>query len=100
MKLKPGVRVQGLGPETALAMMITAAVYDQQQLTLTITSVVEGQHRRGSLHYVGAAFDCRLPPAEYLDGIVSTLDAYLGDDFDVVPEATHIHIEYQPKKAY
>ena len=58
-----------------------------------ITSIRDGNHLSGSLHYDGLAFDIRL--SKHLNFAV--LRDILGDGFDIVFEATHIHIEYDPK---
>lgn len=63
-----------------------------------ITSGREGTHMDGSLHYEGAAIDLRIwymlpgKQREYAD----VLAEVLGDDFDVVLESNHIHVEYDP----
>ena len=53
----------------------------------------------GSLHYSGAAIDVRtrdLQPAD-VQKIIARIKSCLGDDFDVLLEVDHIHIEFQPK---
>jgi len=64
-----------------------------------VTSKRDGVHSSGSLHYIGRAIDTRYPKA-CLDRQVfaNTLRIALGQDFDVVPEGNHIHIEYDPKE--
>lgn len=100
--LKPGVRIVGIRPELLLAIMVVEGVFALRNKTLTITAVIDGTHSRGSLHYAGMAFDVRareLPPGE-ADEVANLIRASLGGDFDVVVEADHMHIEYQPKEAY
>jgi hypothetical protein len=73
---------------------------------LVVTSVCDGRHKKGSLHYKGLAFDVRTwanGEGEQLgvdDKEIMAKDyrEVLGPDFDVVVESTHIHIEYQPKR--
>ena len=65
-----------------------------------ITSTYEGTHSPGSLHYCHQAIDIRKPI--YMAKIpivdfVEQLIQILGEDFDVVLESDHIHIEYDPK---
>lgn len=103
MKLKPGVRVLGMRPELVLALTIVRAVYEAHGAgaSCTITSVVEGTHTRASLHYTGCAADLRRPPQAGLAAvIVEAAKAALGDDYDVILEADHIHLEFQPKAPY
>lgn len=100
MKLKDGVRINSLKVETLLAMVIGKAIYAKYGDDFVITSVIDGEHMEGSLHYVGHAFDLRLPANSTTPVIIEELTTSLGGDFDVVLEETHIHIEYQPKEAY
>jgi len=64
-----------------------------------VTSGRDGVHQVHSKHYTDEAVDMRrfhLEPDE-LDAVVKTLQGALGQDFDVVVEPTHIHLEYDPK---
>ena len=64
-----------------------------------VTSGCDGMHQVHSKHYTDEALDLRrfhLEPQE-LDTVVQALKRTLGQDFDVVIEATHIHLEYDPK---
>ncbi len=63
---------------------------------LFITSVRDGNHSAGSLHYNGNAFDFR-PPAKATGVVISEIRVTLGRSFDVVDEGNHIHVEYDPK---
>lgn len=99
MQLKTGVRIFGIRPELVLALTIIERVYRTQGSDLVITSLMEGEHMRGSLHYTGAAVDLRLPTAS-VPNVVEHLATDLGADFDVVLEPDHIHVEYQPKSHY
>jgi len=65
---------------------------------IVITAIFDGTHMSGSKHYTGNAFDMRrnhYTPKE-LDTLLENLRGSLLD-FDVVLEATHIHVEYDPK---
>ena len=67
---------------------------------ILVTSIRDGNHMPGSLHYDGHAFDVRWPVHyEDRDVLLDALRDALGPDFDVVGEADHIHIEYDPKEA-
>ena len=96
MKIKPGVSIAGIRPELVLALCIADTTYAQYANNLIVTSVLDGEHMRGSLHYVGAAADLR-KPADDVGVIVDRLRDSLGDNYDVVLETDHIHIEFQPK---
>jgi hypothetical protein len=86
-------------PELGLALSIAQAVYAVHGSEFAITSVVEGEHMRASLHYTGCAADLRVP-AIGSDTLVARLKTALGDDYDVVLESNHIHVEFQPKAPY
>jgi hypothetical protein len=67
-----------------------------------VTSVNDGKHRQGSLHYEGLAFDIRtwaLKTAADKEHALRELKRALGPDYDVILEADHIHIEFDPKEA-
>jgi hypothetical protein len=85
--------------EICRAISITDALHrDLTGRDAEVTSIVEGDHSERSLHYAGLAFDLR---SWYLDDLVSfcnMLRTALGDKYDVVLEATHIHVEFQPKR--
>ena len=104
MKLKPGVRINGLRPETLLGILICQDVWeDNVDVPFVLTSVTDGTHSRASLHYLGCAFDIRtrtLANEHEKEEMGALLRDSLGADFDVVVERTHIHVEYQPKHAY
>ena len=100
MKLKEGVRLKGLKPQTVLAMFICDAVYAKSGVELVITSVNDGQHMKTSKHYSGDAFDCRtrnISSKVIKDLILHDLKAQLENDFDIVDEGDHFHVEYDPK---
>lgn len=99
LAIKPGVRLVGIKPELVLGLAICQAVYHEHGWSCVITSATEGQHSRASLHYAGCAADLRLPTGPEADAsaLVARLKEALGAEFDVVLEATHVHVEWQPK---
>lgn len=95
---KEGVTVSGVWPLLFDAIIITADVYALHGKELVVTSISDGTHSVNSFHYKGRAFDCRtryFTKDEQKD-VVSDLKSALGDDFDVVLESDHIHVEYDP----
>jgi hypothetical protein len=63
-----------------------------------VTFTTNGTHSPNSLHYSGNAVDLRtrdLTQAQ-INNIVENLQEQLGDDYDVIFEGDHIHIEYDP----
>lgn len=100
--IKEGVRIQGLRPETGLALQIIEGAFRDAGHPCTLTAAIDGKHMAGSLHYVGCAVDIRtrdLQPSE-LETLKAELQNRLSSDFDVVLEGDHFHIEYQPKSPY
>ncbi len=101
MELKPGVSIAGLRLEMLIAIMVADGIYTSLGYTLVITSAMEGEHSRGSLHYLGCAIDTRIRNFTYkhdATNVVAKLQAALGASFDIVLHKTHIHIEFHPKK--
>lgn len=101
LKLKPGVKVQGLSNEILLAAVIANTVYASHGYDCVVTSLLDGTHSRTSLHYCGNAIDLRtriFPSQSVAIAVVDDLKSCLGDDYDVVLESDHIHVEYQPKR--
>lgn len=71
-------------------------VYRSINEELVITSTFEGVHSASSLHYANLAYDCRLPLSN-APVIARLLQRSLGNDYDVVIEDDHYHIEYDPE---
>lgn len=101
MLIKSGPRGARLGPQWSLSALfaILASLESQHDGFFTITSGREGKHQAGSLHYVDLAVDMTYTPKSQQQQFVAILKKNLGDDFDVVDERTHLHVEFQPKKA-
>lgn len=102
IQLKPGVRIQGVRNEVLLGINIASSVFQSFGHDCILTSVIDGTHSRGSLHYSGGAFDLRRRHIQEDDiqPLFISLKEALGADFDVILEGTHFHIEYQPKEPY
>jgi len=97
--IKPGVSVKGVRAETVFAMNEARAWCDRNGIAFTITSCTEGKHMEGSLHYSGLAFDFRTrdmsPAMKTACGL--SLQEALGEQYDVVLEKSHCHVEFDPK---
>lgn len=98
MKFKSGVNIRGVSNEITLAIIVANYIWQSLGQRLVVTSCIDGKHSRGSFHYSGNAIDLR---TRYFEdkGQEATirLKEALTDEYDVVLESTHIHIEYQPK---
>ena len=95
--IKSGVDLRGLTPQMAIAYTIACKVYGQYDCV--ITSGNDGKHGPNSLHYVGKALDLRTRHlhGQAIQQIVDRLREALGDQYDVVLESDHIHLEWDPK---
>ena len=109
MIFKHGVKLQGMGPEIVMGALVADTVWKEHGRPegVTITSIVDGKHSKRSLHYVGNskvnkfgnAIDLR---TRYFNRdkqieITADLKSKLTDEFDVVLEKDHIHLEFDPK---
>ncbi len=101
MKLKAGVKLEGVSWRIFYAAIIVEAVLKTFGVDLVITSACDGQHMPHSLHYKGLAFDARsreLAP-QFQTHARDEMKKELGPDYDVVLEKDHFHIEHDPKGA-
>ena len=100
IRLKNGVSVKGIHPTANLIITIVNSVYASHGENCTVTSVTDGVHSDGSLHYSGKAVDFRTRNlvggyrGQLAKEIAEEIREALGDDFDVVLEADHIHVEF------
>lgn len=106
VRLKPGVRLVGMSPQIGLAISVAAFAFDEiGRPSMTVTSVTDGKHGRGSKHYVGNAVDIRtkdIPTDALKRSVFRAVAEDLGPEFDVVLEwigepQEHLHIEWDPK---
>ncbi len=91
----------GFKPEILLAIMVADGAYTQYGHECVITSGTDGEHSEGSLHYEGLAVDFRTVRHgmgdDEIESLAAVLRKRLGQDYEVVVEATHIHVEFDPK---
>ena len=98
--VKADVKFEGCKPELVDGMLIAQTTLLKFGYTLVITAGSDGQHKEGSLHYRGYAFDLRTRDMRVQDipTVVRDLRLYLAKDWQVVHEKDHIHAEYDPQK--
>jgi cellulose biosynthesis protein BcsQ len=113
IKFKWGVVIDGIKQETISAMAIVHEEYQdftynlfKGSRDLVVTSVLDGKHKTGSKHYEGHAFDIRTWNTdtngvqwsmERKELFAKLLRKALGEDYDVIVEDTHIHVEFHKK---
>ena len=100
MRFKQGVDQKGVHPAVWYALGIAEMIYALVNRELVVTSLKDGVHSSGSLHYQGRAADLRtrhLSKQETTDTfsrLKNKLDYWV---YDVILEKDHIHLEYDPK---
>jgi len=95
MLIKAGVDISRLRPEIRKKLSALDKIYKRVHEDLVITSTYEGNHSAGSLHYANLAIDFRRPEDERIF-VGDELRKMLGNDYDIVFEADHVHVEYDP----
>jgi hypothetical protein len=96
MKIKKGVIMSGLQLPMRKALIEANHVYNFHNQELVITSAIDGEHSAGSYHYYGYAVDLRtryFTDNEALD-VAKKIREKLGNDYTVLFETNHIHIQY------
>ena len=104
--LKDGVHINGAHFDPAMVRIIDVARETAPMLekgTVWITSATDSEHMEGSLHFENKAFDIRI---RNIIGHVQDearlwaerMQVALGDDYDVLLESDHIHVEYDHKE--
>lgn len=101
ISIKRDVKLHTLSPQIVLALLVAWSIYRNRGYRIMITSGNEGQHMAGSKHYTGDALDLRTNdlPDQMIEEITHDIRDALGPDYDVIAEPTHLHIEYDPKRA-
>ena len=96
ISLKPGVKIDKLKPQMALALPIISSIYAKYGYDTIVTSGNDGTHSNLSLHYEGLALDFRTRhvKTDDLGPIVAEIRQALDGEFDVVRETTHVHCEW------
>ncbi len=99
MLVKLGVDTSKLKPPIRKKLNRVDAIFHTYGYEAIVSSTYEGDHSAGSLHYAHLAIDfrTRLLKRHHVDLISLAIRDELGRDYDVVVEASHIHIEYDPK---
>ena len=98
MRFKEGVTINGVKPEVVLALTVCNGIYANYGQDMVVTSITDGIHGKNSLHYVGFAFDLRTKNFQYsadIDLVVKDIKEYLTEEFDIILESDHIHVEFQ-----
>lgn len=101
MRIKDdSVETYGMRSELLFALVVANDLYAAKGEPLVVTSISDGRHSETSLHYTGCAADLRtwMFTDEEKHQLALDLKARLNQDYDVIVEATHLHVEYQPRR--
>jgi hypothetical protein len=100
MKLKNGITMNKLSSQIVLSLITASGIYQANGQELVITSITDSVHSVTSLHYNGMAVDLRTNvfSATTALKVAKELAGALGNNFDVILESNHIHVEYDPHK--
>ena len=95
MKLKDGVSLKDVSWRMFHAAVIAEAIYRKYGVDLVITSANDGKHGPNTLHHKGLALDLRTWTLGGREAqVAEELKAALGEEYDVVLEKDHIHLEH------
>lgn len=97
IQIKSGVTPRLLVIAAALANAAEALALP---FPVVITSGTDGPHMEGSKHYTGEALDVRtrnFASVRQLEQFLAVVTRKLGDDYQVIRESDHLHVEYDPR---
>lgn len=97
VRFKAGVNAFGIHPRAWSAMMLCAdIIYQTAGKECVFTSHSGDIHGEESYHYLAGAFDARTRhlTEEEQEGVAHRLARKLGDQWDVVLESDHLHVEW------
>lgn len=91
----------GMKAEALIAAIVANEVVAGYGHNLTITSICDGTHGENSYHYDGYAIDIRtrMLSSDETSRVAAEIKNRLGPFYDVVIENTHIHIEFDARRA-
>ena len=90
----------GLQMPMRKVLVLANQLWTKNGKELVITAALDGTHSAGSFHYYGFALDFR---TRYFSKAVARkiakkLQRLLGDDYVVVVESTHMHVQFNEGK--
>jgi hypothetical protein len=93
--IKSGADIRGLHLCMRLVLKAVDSVYKRHGYDTVVTSGLDGTHSAGSFHYYGFAVDFRTNhlPVEKIAVIVEDVTAALGEDYFVLFEGDHLHVD-------
>jgi len=107
MILKEGTKFSEIDSAILVAACVADGLWQELGVTtgVTLTSGTDGQHSAKSLHYPSnspsgkcRAVDLRIWNVPSAHEAADKLRKRLTNDYDVVLESTHIHVEFDPNE--
>ena len=106
LRFKDGTVIKQLDP-ALLPGLVQLAMFVHEEIgvdELWITSVNDGQHKSGSLHYIGRAVDirCKYFAGDQVERVIARFKALYDRDYDLLWESQgtmteHLHLEFDPE---
>jgi hypothetical protein len=100
IKRKEGVELTGLSEHMWVALHQVHCIFMQNDLeSVTVTSTLDGEHKPGSLHYLGNAIDIRTrdihaDTIQRVYYVIKKILKQIDKRYQTVLHDTHLHIEY------
>lgn len=89
----------GVSPKVLYAMHVADELHwENTTFESTWTSLLDGRHMVHSRHYSGLAADMRTWALVWPQEFATNLALTLGDEFDVIFEGDHLHLEFDPER--
>lgn len=97
LRIKPGVGVVGIRPEMLLAVEVMKDACRAQGVPCVITAANVAAHTKTPSAWRGTDIEFWIRHLRDPRRAFEHAKRALGEDFDVVLESDHIHVEFQPK---
>jgi len=102
LKLKHGASLENVSWRMFYVAVVMDDIFKKRGQEAVITSGADGKHSRASKHYAKNNFSGMVEALDFrtwhvkAEEVAQEARDKLGPDYDVVVEATHLHIEYDP----
>ncbi len=94
------MKAHGIAPQILLAIQAAEPIFADHGVDCVVTSLADGEHSPGSLHWLGRAVDFRTRTLDQPDEdqrVAGELRIALPTDYDIVVESDHLHLEWDPR---
>lgn len=97
IRCKSNVFAYGVHPKVRYGVLVMAqTIWGVTGKECVVTSLVDGRHRADSYHYLGGAADLRSRhlTSDEQQEVLTRAQEILGDEFDLILESDHYHLEF------